>query len=1110
VENLLQTWFRVRVEFSVLGPLEVRRDGQAVVLGGPKQRALLAMLLLHANEVVSRDRLVDALWGGRAAASAHRSLDSYVSRLRRAIGGDRLERRRPGYLLHVEPGELDLERFEQLAAEGRRQLAGGSAESAALSLRSALDLWRGSALADVPLDWLTGEVERLEELRIEASEEWIEANLVLDRAVEVVPELERLVREHPLRERLTGQLMLALYRSGRQAEALDAYRSMRRRLAEELGLEPGPQLGLLEQQILQHDASLGVSPSRPAAAPRRRRARRQWLLAGVAVAAASVAMVVGLGTGRSREPIAVASSSRLLELSADARPTGQGASLDSAATAAAADGHAVWLSEPDSSDVVRVDATSGNTERIPVGGQPGALAIGGGAVWAVDSAAGGSLLRIDPSVDRVTQRISLGGAPAAALAFGDRKLWVADPTDESVLVFDPLSGSPERTIPLTLHPTALAFAAGALWVADYDADSVAEIDPRSGQPLVTVPNVGSGPAALAVDPRTSTVWVANFLDSSVSRINSDTGQLAAAIPVGSGPTALALAGSTLWVANEYSQTITPIDPVKNDVRQAVPVGGAPTALAAAGRVFVATRPLGAHRGGTLVLLHTRPTTIDPALQLDLGPTISDGLTRDDLLTNSHAGGSEGERLVPDLALSVPAATDGGLEYTFRLRPGIRYSDGRPVLAGDFRRELERVFRLGSPGKSYFADIIGAATCTRTHCNLARGIVTNDKQRTITFRLRAPSVDLLSDLTIGGLASAVPPGTPFHDIGNKPIPGSGPYKVATANAREIRYVRNPYFREWSHAAQPAGNPDQIIMRFGLTAAQEVKAVEQGRADYTADGIPGELLPAAEARFAAQLHDLPNMQTDFLQLNTTIPPFDDVRVRRAFNLAIDRGRIASFYGGIQVASPTCQVLPPGLTGYVRYCPWTQHVNAEGAWHGPDLSRARALVAASHARGDRIAVWESGDDYIPPADVSYAVSVLRRLGFRAHIHHIPRGTAIPEHVFEHQVQATPPAWADSTPYGFFGTWFLCSAPFNHRWFCNARLDRAIRSAETLETTNPAAASRAWTRLDHGITDQAAWVPLVNPTSFDFVSARVRNYQSSPAILADQLWIAPNNGRR
>src|SRR3954449_9783826 len=211
----LQRWLGDPVLFGVLGPLVVRRGDDDEPLRGPKQRSLLAMLLLQANEVVGRDRLIDGLWGERAPPTAGHTLDSYVSRLRKAVGEDRLRRRAPGYVLRVEPGELDLDRFEQALQRGREALARGEPAEAAQTLQDGLALWRGPSLADLQYEAFAREaIERLEERRIQALEQRLEAELALGHSAELVPELEALVREHPFRERLLGHLMLALYRAG--------------------------------------------------------------------------------------------------------------------------------------------------------------------------------------------------------------------------------------------------------------------------------------------------------------------------------------------------------------------------------------------------------------------------------------------------------------------------------------------------------------------------------------------------------------------------------------------------------------------------------------------------------------------------------------------------------------------------------------------------------------------------------------------------------------------------------------------------------------------------------------------------------------------------------
>jgi DNA-binding SARP family transcriptional activator len=250
------------MQFGVLGPVEVRDGDSSVPIGGGKERALLACLLLNAGEAVSSDRLIDELWGERAPPTAPKALQVYVSKLRKALGPDRIVTSPAGYRLDVEPGELDLDRFERLRGGGVGALAAGDPRKAAELIEAALALWRGPPLADLAFEpFAQSEAARLEELRLAALEERVEAHLALGRHRELVPELERLVEQQPLRERPRAQLMLALYRSGRQAEALDTYREGRRVLVDELGIEPGPELRALERKILEHDPALDVPAS---------------------------------------------------------------------------------------------------------------------------------------------------------------------------------------------------------------------------------------------------------------------------------------------------------------------------------------------------------------------------------------------------------------------------------------------------------------------------------------------------------------------------------------------------------------------------------------------------------------------------------------------------------------------------------------------------------------------------------------------------------------------------------------------------------------------------------------------------------------------------------
>ena len=260
------------LEFRIRGLLEVRRDGSPIRLGAAKQRALLAILLLHANRVVSRDRLIDGLYGEQPPPTASTALRVYVSELRKALAaepsaGDSFQTilsAEPGYRIDLRPDQLDLARFKRLTEDAGRALARRDSAAASAQLHEALELWRGPALDDFAYEpFAQSAIVRLEELRLVATERRVEADLALGRHVELVPELEGLVAEHPLRERVQGQLMLALYRSGRQGDGLAVYQNARRALAGQLGIEPSQPLQQLEKAILRQDPGLELGTGGP-------------------------------------------------------------------------------------------------------------------------------------------------------------------------------------------------------------------------------------------------------------------------------------------------------------------------------------------------------------------------------------------------------------------------------------------------------------------------------------------------------------------------------------------------------------------------------------------------------------------------------------------------------------------------------------------------------------------------------------------------------------------------------------------------------------------------------------------------------------------------------
>jgi DNA-binding SARP family transcriptional activator len=263
---------RSNMDFRILGQLEVFDEGRAVSLGGTKQRALLGRFLVHANETLTTDRLIDEVWGERPPANAAKTLQMQISRLRKALAADAddglIVTREHGYQLRIDPERLDSHRFKRLSAEGARVLAGGRPESAAETLERALSLWRDAPLTDLSYEpFAQGEIARLEDLRAGTLEHLVEAKLALGRHAEVVAQLQALIAEHPYRERLRAQLMLALYRSERQADALQAYQDARRALVEEVGIEPGERLRELERAILARDPALLAAAVEPAWEP---------------------------------------------------------------------------------------------------------------------------------------------------------------------------------------------------------------------------------------------------------------------------------------------------------------------------------------------------------------------------------------------------------------------------------------------------------------------------------------------------------------------------------------------------------------------------------------------------------------------------------------------------------------------------------------------------------------------------------------------------------------------------------------------------------------------------------------------------------------------------
>ena len=732
-----------------------------------------------------------------------------------------------------------------------------------------------------------------------------------------------------------------------------------------------------------------------------------------------------------------------------------------------------------------------------------------GNVWVANSG-DGTVSRINAAANTVVQTIPVGILPVA-IASGPSGVWVTNSGDDTVDQIDPATGTVTKTVQVGGRPDGIAVGRDAVWVANAEDGTVTRIDPATGQPSGPV-SVGSGPAGIAVTP--TAVWVANSLDLTVSKIDPATGRVTDIIPVHDGPGAIVAANDALWVSDEFDATLERIDPRAGKVTRSVFVGSSPRGLAATpSGVWVAARPFAAasHRGGTLTVVGDYLPARDPALAYDPFGIPALATVYDGLVALRRSGGAAGLTLVPDLALTLPRPAGGGTTYTFTLRRGIRYSNGTPVRASDFRRGIQRQLRFGAY-PDYYEGILGGQACHRDprRCDLSAGIITDDAAGTVTFHLGHADPDFLYELALL-LAVPAPPGAPDHAIYRAPfLPGTGPYKISQYRPNaSVTLVRNPYFRQWSYAAQPAGYPS--VIRFDRVAgpARQESAVIAGRADlmtatYSSNG------QSLATRYPARVHTSLKLATEFLFLNTRQPPFTSLKARQAVSYAIDRGRILQLsHLARGQAAVTCQLLPADFPGHRSYCPYTTGTK-DGIWHGPDMAKARRLAKDSHTTNVPVTVWILGD-FASRALDSYFVRVLTDLGYRAHQRTVPDARFYPAVGNVHsKVQAGFNGWAADFPTAseFFLPVLSCRSYYqdsNEAGFCDPHADQLASQAQAAQLTDPATARRLWAQVDRLVTDQAPWVPILSFGDTAFVSARAGNYQESPISgpLYAQMWV-------
>jgi YVTN family beta-propeller protein len=782
--------------------------------------------------------------------------------------------------------------------------------------------------------------------------------------------------------------------------------------------------------------------------------------------------------------------------------------IDDGPTAVAAGFGSIWTTNIDDNSVTRIDAKSLQVkDTIEVGTAPSAIAAGRDSLWGTNSGEG-TVSRIDPTTDRA-RTIRVGVAPSGVVV-AQGSVWVTNAADGTVSRIDPSQNTEVQRIAVDSGPSGIG-AGRDIWVANSASNTVTRIDGQ--HPAVTQRiHVGDGPRGIAVVG--NTVWVSYNGGDEVAGIATTATTVSDLVTVGQRPDQITATGGHVWVTLQGSGAIVEIHPATNRIIRTVQLGPIPGGIAVAqGKLWVTTTSDPTlHRGGTLHLVG-QVRSIDPYYTDGLdGASLLAG-SYDGLVAFRHVSGADGLTIVPDLAAAIPEPVDGDRTYTFTLRKGIRFSTGKPVTVVDVQRGIERTAAAES-SRALRQMLVGASRCTTDRCHIS-GITVDDATRTVTIRLVRPSGNLLDLLTS---CLAMPPGTPLAEGPSRPIAATGPYRIARYVAnKEIVLTRNPYFHEWSAAAQPDGFPERIEYRIlpagvSTTAIDEVAA---GDADWTdaleSDNLNASSLEDLRTRFGSRLRVTPTQIMYGVFLNTRIPPFNEPRARQALAYAIDRKAVADDW--FQPANLTCQFTPPDYPGYRPYCPYTSRPDSD-TWLGADLAEAQKLLKGLHPERTTVTVWA------PPwakKAIGHVVDALHELRYRVRFDVWPNSSFdYFDYVFDsrNRVQAGFMGWLtyDASASNTFSL-YRCDAfvpagavdDQNPAEFCDPSLDRLMRRAEAVQATSLADADDLWAEVEQRLVRAAPWVPLVNPLSVDVLSTQVHNFKRTPTlgVLFDQMWV-------
>jgi DNA-binding SARP family transcriptional activator/ABC-type transport system substrate-binding protein len=1105
-----------RVSCRILGRLEVLVDGRAVQLPSRRERALLGVLLLHLGDVVSVDALIDSVWGEPAPASARHMVHEYVSRLRGTLGDAAIATRAPGYAVERGTCELDAARFVELLAAARSAVAADDLEEALRTFDEGLGLWRGDALSDAALESdARVAAARLDDERRAARSERVEVALALGHHGELVPELERTVAAEPLDERVLRQLMLALYRSGRQADALARYRDGRRRLVDELGIEPSAELRGLEQAILRHDPRLAVPPRALPANGSRGSARRSRLAVGgtvVALACASAVVIaasLNAGEGKTAAPIAGdaiaivdAQTSHLVgSIPLQSRP--------GAITAAAG---SLWVADADSRTVARISPASRHVvASVTLDRAAQALAASAGKVWAVGSNPTDFYLtldRINPTFDtaaRVRRLPMILDGDVGSVAAGPGTVVVA-PHTGLLTQIDARTGRVQSRTDPKVAPTAVAQGFGSTWLAYKEADVVVRVDATGA--TTSIP-VGQGPSAITIGR--SAVWVANAIDGTVMSIDPVSRTVIHRFSVGHAPAAIVEADRSVWIANAGDGTLTRIDE-RTGRRASIAVGGSPQALVVAdGKVWVSVQPplTAKPSGGTLVV--SLPDLnyikgIDPAIADAFDTNPIEYAICSSLLVYPDEPGPAGLQPVPDAARAAPTVTDGGRVYTFVIRPGLRFSppSNELVTASTFVRTIERSLdgsRLGfddPPGAQELSGVVvGAAAYAAGKARHVAGITARGDR--LTIRLTHPAPDLPERLA-GAPFCAVPSDMPLTPVLGS-FPSAGPYYVADATpGRRLVLLRNPNY----HGDRPR-RPRRIVL-IATPSQLAVGEVEASHVDYAIDGVSagqsarlerlyGARSPAARAGrqryFATRMFEV-----DTVDLNTSRPLFASARMRRAVNYAVDRQALAA-NGGTYFAHATVaqMLLPPGVPGFRD-----EHVYPLT----PDLATARRLAGKGHHTANLYCLLQGGS----PRAAQIIAHDLAAIDIDVHVR------CMAPQDFWNRIGKPHAPWdmvingggSDANPGDFLDA-YASSQVTNDGQLHDPRVDALIHAAQQ---RSGVARAYAYAKLDDVLVrDAVPEIAFANESSHDFFSARVGCQLYQPVVGMDLGALCIRTGR-